>query len=158
MQNQSRDTQEIPHINERTLDNPSVLTLCLLNTQSLIKHTSDLKCNFELLKSDLLALSETQLLPDDNDMEIRHNLTSLTICRHDHDCDKFSSLAICIKNNIHIRYQQYVQALNAVNFVVKFGNSTLQKKSVFSFSVPDKLFKHSTTCIWHWIFPKYTQY
>ena len=64
-------------------------------------------------------------------MEIRHNLTSLTIRRHDHDCDKFSSLAICIKNNIHIRYQQYVQALHAVNFVVKFGNSTLQKNLSF---------------------------
>ena len=78
------------------VDSDSVVTLCLL------KHTCDIKSDENLFKSDILILTETQLLPGDSDSDIRANLTPFTLYRHDRNSDKFSSLAICIKNNIHI--------------------------------------------------------
>lgn len=113
------------------LNSPSVFTVCLLNIRSLRKHSSDLKCDLDLLTSDILALTGTQLLPADNYLDIRQHLTPFTLYRHDHYCEKFSSLAICIKNIIHITCQEYFPALNAVNFVVTLVYNTLQKDLSF---------------------------
>lgn len=41
----------------------STLTLFLLNIRSLRKHSSDVKCDENLFKNDILAFTETQLLP-----------------------------------------------------------------------------------------------
>ena len=45
--------------------NNSDITLCLLNIRSLRKHSCDIKCDVNLFQSDILALTETQLLPRD---------------------------------------------------------------------------------------------
>ena len=45
-------------------------------------------------------------------------LTPFTLYRYDHDSDKFSSLAICIKKNIHILHPEFFPSLNAVKFVI----------------------------------------
>ena len=37
--------------------------LCLLNTRSLSKHATDIKCDMVLLQSDIIRLTETRLLP-----------------------------------------------------------------------------------------------
>ena len=75
----------------------SVLTLCLLNIRSLKKHSSDIKKYVNLFETDILALTKTQLLPGDSDMDIANNLIPFTLYRYDHNSYKLSSLAICIK-------------------------------------------------------------
>ena len=96
----------------------SVLTLCLLNIRSLKKHSSDIKKYVNLFETDILALTKTQLLPGDSDMDIANNLIPFTLYRYDHNSYKLSSLAICIKNNIHILHQVFFPSLNAVKFVI----------------------------------------
>ena len=67
---------------ERAQDTNSALTLSLLNIRSLRKHSSDVKCDENLFKSDILAFTETQLLPGDNDFDILRNLTPFTLYRY----------------------------------------------------------------------------
>ena len=68
----------------------SVLTVSLLNIRSLRKHSEDIKFHSQLFSSDLLALTETQFLAKDSDMEIRENLEPFKIYRQDHCTDKYS--------------------------------------------------------------------
>ena len=119
LRKKSKVVQDLTHKNDQTMsDSNSVLTLCLLNIRSLKKHSSDIKKDVNLFETDIRALTETQLLPGDSDMDIANNLTPFTLYRYDHDSDKFSSLAICIKNNIHILHQEFFPSLNAVKFVI----------------------------------------
>ncbi|RMX41727.1 hypothetical protein pdam_00020237, partial [Pocillopora damicornis] len=78
-------------VNEK-VDANSVVQLCLLNIRSLRKQS----CVRH--DSDILAFTDTQLLPRD---------------------DKFSSLGVCIKKNIRTVYQKRSPSLN----VLKFGFS-----------------------------------
>ena len=115
----SKLVQDLTHKNEQTMsDINSVLTLCLLNIRSLKKHSSDIKKYVNLFETDILALTKTQLLPGDSDMDIPNNLIPFTLYRYDHNSSKLSSLAICIKNNIHILHQVFFPSLNAVKFVI----------------------------------------
>ena len=98
------DLHEIVPTNHQ---NNSDITLCLLNIRSLRKHSCDIKCDVNLFQSDILALTETQLLPRYNDSDIRNNLTPFALYSYDHISDKFSSLVICIKHNIHILHQEH---------------------------------------------------
>ena len=51
--------------------------------------------------------------------------------RHDHSSDKFSSLAICVKNNIQIKHQHYFPTLNSVNFVITCNKNMVQQNLSF---------------------------
>ena len=63
----SQGIQETTHRNEQRIrDSNSALTLSLLKIRSLRKHSSDIKCDVNLFKSDVLAFTETQLLSGDN--------------------------------------------------------------------------------------------
>ena len=53
-----------------------------------------------MLNSDILAFTETQLIPNDADNEIRRNLQPFALFRQDHQSDKFMSLAVCTKDYI----------------------------------------------------------
>ena len=84
----------------------AVLTICLLNIQSLRKHSIDLKYDSTIMNSDIIALTETQLLPHSNNSEIKNDLQPFTLYRQDHPTDRFCSLALCtnshmIKNTFH---------------------------------------------------------
>ena len=105
------DLHEIVPTNHQ---NNSDITLCLLNIRSLTKHSCDTKCDVNLFQSDILAVTETKLLPRDNDSDIR-NLTPFALYSYDHNSDKFSSLAICIRHNIHILHHEHFPTLNAIN-------------------------------------------
>ena len=118
------DLHEIVRTNHQ---NNSDITLCLLNIRSLRKHSCDIKCDVNLFQSDILALTETQLLPRDNDSDIRNNLTPFALYRYDHNSDKFSSLAICVKHNIHILHQEHFPALNAVKLTVSCDSNILEQ-------------------------------
>lgn len=54
-------------VNEKRVITNSVVQLCLLNIRSLRKRSCDIRHDVNLSKSDILALTETQLLPRDDD-------------------------------------------------------------------------------------------
>ncbi|XP_068712523.1 uncharacterized protein [Montipora foliosa] len=133
---------------ERAQDTNSALTLSLLNIRSLRKHSSDVKCDENLFKSDILAFTETQLLPGNNDFDILQNLTPFTLYRYDHNSDKFCSLAICVKNNFHILNQEYFPTLNAVKFVVTCDTNDVQEPLNMSFLL---LYRKNGSSILHFV-------
>ena len=53
----------------------AMLTICLLNIRSLKKHSIDIKYDANIKNSDLIALTETQLVPHSNDTN-RHSLST----------------------------------------------------------------------------------
>lgn len=86
LRKKSKLVQDLTHKNDQTMsDSNLVLTLCLLNIRSLKKHSSDIKKDVNLFETDILALTETQLLPGDSDMDIANNLTPFTLYRYDHN-------------------------------------------------------------------------
>ena len=99
------------------------LTICLLNIRSLRKHSLDVKYDQSIINSDIIAFTETQLLPNDNDTEIRNDLHPFVLHRQDHPTDKYSSLAICTKQNIVITQQQYFHSINGLQVNVLDQNT-----------------------------------
>ena len=95
-----------------------LLTISLLNIRPLNKYSIDVKFDSALCNSDIIAFTETQLLPNTDDIQIRHNLQPFTLLRQDHLSDRFSSLAICTKSNIEIRQYEYFRTINAIKFIV----------------------------------------
>ena len=103
--------------NERSIEEPrySPLTdnsikVALLNTRSFCKHAVDINKDPILLETDILCLTETQLLPDQNTDKICNNLDQLTKFEfvHKKDPDKFQSLSVGFKNQIEIfQHEQY---------------------------------------------------
>ena len=89
-----------------------------MNIRSLRKHSNDIKLHLQLFNSDVLAFTETQLLPGDSDIEITKNLQPFKIYRQDHDSDKYSSMAICIKDTLQMMDYEYFSSLNAIKFIV----------------------------------------
>ena len=68
--------------------------------------------------SDILAFTETQLIPNDADNEIRRNLQPFALFRQDHQSDKFMSLAVFTKDYIQITEHEYFSSINALKFVI----------------------------------------
>ena len=77
---------------------PDSLSICLLNTRSLQKHITDISCDKDLMDSDVLCLTETQLLPDHDTYAICSQLQEFRISLNS-DVDKFRSIACCVKNS-----------------------------------------------------------
>ena len=107
----------------------NVLSISLLNIRSLKKHSIDVKFDSRLFNSDIIVLTETQLLPHDSDNEIVNNLCPFKLHRQDHDTDKYSSMALCTRNTAEIIECEYFSSLNAL----KFGlvNSKSQELQTF---------------------------
>ena len=99
------------------------LRVCLLNIQSLTKHSIDIKHDASLTKCDILALTETQLLPHHSDDAIRQTLHPYELNRQDHPSDKLSSLAICTKDNINILQTHHVSVINGLMLNVFTSNT-----------------------------------
>ena len=94
------------------------MNITLLNIRSLHKHSIDIKFDSNLTTSDIIFLTETQLLPQSNDNEIVNNLQGFTLHRQDHTSDRYSSLALCYKDNIIINQCDYFSSINAVKYVL----------------------------------------
>ena len=118
-------------VNEKRVVTNSVVQLCLLNIRFIRKHCCDIRDDINLPKSDILALTETQLLSRDDDCDIRDELTPFTLYRHDHESDKFSSLAVCIKKNIRIVCQEHFPSLNALKFEFFYDNKEVKRNISF---------------------------
>ena len=76
-----------------TVSNNDV-TVSLLNIRSLRKHSIDIKNDANIMNSDVIAFTETKLLPHNSDVEIRENLHPFVLFRQDHNTDKHMSLAV----------------------------------------------------------------
>ena len=110
-------TSSLPSEQELAGSNTGV-TVSLLNIRSLTKHRIDIKYDGNMFNSDILAFTETQLLPNDGDNEIRKNLQPFALFRQDHQRDKFMSLAVCTKDYIQIIEHKYFSSINALKFVI----------------------------------------
>ena len=99
-------------------DQTAEFTICLLNVRSLKKHAIDIKYDSNIMDSDLIALTETQLVPHSNDTDIKDHLYPFTLFRQDHPSDRFSSLAVCSKNIVQATHYQYFQEINGLKFVL----------------------------------------
>lgn len=127
--NSSKSMQQTNKPIQTIQENSSNLTLSLLNIRSLRKHSIDIKLDTNIFSSDIIALTETQLLPQDTDHNIRNDLNPFTLYRQDHISDKYSSLALCTKNNIEITEQEYFPSVNALKFVAT--NTSIQQQLSF---------------------------
>ena len=96
-------------------NNDNILIISLLNIRSLKKHSIDIKFDLRLFNSDIIALTETQLLPEN---EIVNNLCPFNLHRQDHDTDKYLSFALCTRNTVQIREYEYFSSLNALKFTL----------------------------------------
>lgn len=93
------------------------------NIQSLTKHSVDIKHDASLTKCDILALTETQLLPHHSNDAIRQTLHPYELHRQDHPSDKLSSLVICTKDNINILQTHHVSVINGLMLNVFTSNT-----------------------------------
>ena len=94
------------------------LSICLLNVRSLKKHSIDIKCDVNLMKSDVLALTETQLFSHDSEVDIQENLKPFGLYGQDHRTDKCLTLAVCTKPNFLMSDKRHVFSVNALKFVI----------------------------------------
>ena len=105
-----------------------------MNVRSLRKHAADVRSDSNLFTSHILAFTETQLSPTDSDTDIRDTLSPFILYRHDHHSDKFSSMAICRKQEICLSNHEYFPALNGVKFTFSSENN-ITELPVLNFSL-----------------------
>ena len=119
-----RATQEYERMrNECTLEplrfanEPSddTLSITLLNTRSLNRHAVDIASDKDLLNTDLLCLTETQLMPDQNNAHINETLHQFDII-HNKCIDKFQSLSICLKPDVDIIQYTHTTGISVIEF------------------------------------------
>ena len=75
------------------------LTITLLNIRSLYKHAINISCYHLLLKNDIICLTETQILPNQDITVINNTLADFKIL-YNNSTDKFRSLAFCLNSGI----------------------------------------------------------
>ena len=63
-----------------------------------------------------IKIKTSQLLRDVSGTEITENLKPFRIYRQDHQTDKYSSMAICVKGTLEVREYEYIPSLNALKF------------------------------------------
>ena len=100
-----------------------MLTISLLNIRSLKKCIVDIKYDANIKNSDLIALTETQLVPHSNDTDIKSHLLPFNLYRQDHPKD-IGSLALCTRRSIETKEHEYFPQVNAIKFVIILNTST----------------------------------
>ena len=74
--------------------------MALLNVRSLNKYVTDLALDKRLTKSDIICLTETQLIPNSDIPEIA-TLQGFEVA-YNNNQDRFQSIAVCTKVDTHI--------------------------------------------------------
>ena len=93
----------------------ATLTVTLLNTRSLHRHAIDISHDRVILNTDVLCLTETQLLPNyptNNIPEILSNFAYL----HNNSNDKYQSITFCYKAHVEIVNHHYSTGISIVEF------------------------------------------
>ena len=99
-----RNTSMLQQVRSISPINNESLTITLLNTRSLSKHAIDISADNALCNSDILALTETQLLPNQNSNEsIENSLGHFTVV-YNNSAEKFQSLAMCLNSSIILNH------------------------------------------------------
>jgi len=96
---------------------PHSITITLLNTRSLRKHSIDISADKHLCNSDIICLTETQLLPDNDTSSIEGDLHEFVLEYNSCGRHKFKSLAICYKNELRITEHVKFSGVSVVSFV-----------------------------------------
>ena len=78
------------------------VTITLLNIRSFSKHAIDIAADKQLCNSDIIFLTETQLLPENDTSNVENNLKDFFIEYNHCAFHKFKSLAICFQHEILI--------------------------------------------------------
>ena len=102
-----------PLCNADTSDYALVITL--LNTRSLQKHAIDIFNDHVLLNTDVLCLTETQLLPEQHTSNISDVLSCFNYL-HNIAADKFQSISFCYKSHVEIINYHYVTGISIIDF------------------------------------------
>ena len=96
--------------------NSNVLVIVLLNIRSLSKHVLDLKCDQRLKKSDILCLTETQVLTTSTTVAVSE-LPEFNI-GHNSCYDRFQSIATCLKqSSVHLVCHETMTGASYVEYV-----------------------------------------
>ena len=77
------------------------LTITLLNTRSLNKHAIDIECTSSIIDTDLLCLTETQLVPGQNTATVQDILNNINFFFNS-GIDKFETVAVCYLKSIQV--------------------------------------------------------
>ena len=113
LRSQNLQDQHIPNIMTGQVASKNTISLTLLNIRSLRKHSLDLKFDYQIINSDVLAFTETRLKPLEPIDFIQSNLNLFQINRHDNEND-FLSLALCTKGAVQCSRQVCFNEINAV--------------------------------------------
>ena len=96
--------------------NSNVSVIVLLNIRSLSKHVLDLKCDQRLKKSDILCLTETQVLTTSTTVAVSE-LPEFNI-GHNSCYDRFQSIATCLKqSSVHLMCHETMTGASYVEYV-----------------------------------------
>ena len=116
--------------NDNVLSSDS-LTFTLLNTRSLSRHAIDIAHDPQLLNTDILCLTETQLMPDQSTNDIAETLHPFKFI-HNKCNDKFQSLSFCYKSHVEISQYHHSIGLSLIEFKkVSFSQETIRLLLVY---------------------------
>ena len=96
---------------------PHSITITLVNTRSLRKHAIDISADKHLCNSDIICLTETQLLPENDTSNIESDLHEFVFEYNSCALHKFKSLAICYKNELRITEHVKFSGVSVVSFI-----------------------------------------
>ena len=93
----------------------STLTITLFNTRSLHRHAIDISHDPVLLNTDVLCLTETQLLPNYPTNNIPGILSNFSYL-HNNSNDKYQSISFCYKAHVEIVNHHSSTGMSVVEF------------------------------------------
>ena len=101
-----------------------------MNTRSFHKHAIDIYNDRVLLNTDVLCLTETQILPHQNTNNISEVLTNFNYLHNECD-DKFQSLSFCYKSHVEIIDYHHTTGVSIIDFKKTLFSSDPIKDSAF---------------------------
>ena len=105
---------------------PKNLKISLLNIRSLSKHCLDIKNSKDLVNSDLLCLTETQLSPSSETNEIDQTLDNFRIDYNNYSVNRHQNTAVCSNSSIQI-----LECQKAAGYtLIKFSKQTFSNEPI----------------------------
>ena len=109
----------------------ATLTVTLLNTRSFHRHAIDISHDQDLLNTDVLCLTETQLSPHQNTSNISEILNDFCFL-HNKCNDKFQSISFCYKSHIETDNYNFSSGLSVIDFKkISFSQDSIRVLVVY---------------------------
>ena len=93
------------------------ILITLLNIRSLRKHSIDVKHDAKIFNSDIIAFTETRLLPSQQTTNIEEDLYPFQIIRQDNSSSHLS-LALCLCKHFKFLSRKYFPEINGLMLIV----------------------------------------